>query len=291
MFTLEATTIYSGGLKENPPKPQNSACSVDESFRTNALALHRWTKATLHYRLGAGAKSYLRPNHERTHAHEPIQSWVTSAAGAWSSERDRYLATKEWSSWTQIHPRSRMNTTRTEKGSNSEIISCGLDERHKLYGVLLVGGSIKQASKKVGGAKEKEMLRLGFRGTARTSESLCFAWSGAVEECQAPTAALLQEGRGGGDAAIALALQRNPRPRRSKWFLVALTGRRRSEGRGRAWMEWTALRLRGEKRREESSDGWLMRRKGLCLVVKILVKNYCSIFRCYLVKFIQLWIN
>jgi hypothetical protein len=74
MFTLEATTIYSGGLKENPPKPQNSACSVDESFRTNALALHRWTKATLHYRLGAGAKSYLRPNHQRTHAHEPIQS-------------------------------------------------------------------------------------------------------------------------------------------------------------------------------------------------------------------------
>jgi hypothetical protein len=30
---------------------------------------------------------------------------------------------------------------------------------------------------------------------------------------------------------------------------------------------------------------------GLCLVGKVWVKNYCITFRCYLVKFVQLWIN
>jgi hypothetical protein len=33
---------------------------------------------------------------------------------------------------------------------------------------------------------------------------------------------------------------------------------------------------------------WIM---GVCLVEKNWVKSYCSTFRCYLVKFVQPWIN
>jgi len=110
------------------------------------------------------------------------------------------------------------------------------------------------------GAKRRERevpLRLGFRGTVRTLESLCFAWSGAVEECQlpSPTAALFQEGRGR-KAAIALHSRCSETLAHTTPIEVVLA-RAHTPATERGWSELLCLSglASDEKGREGSSDG------------------------------------